>query len=346
MTPATSQTPVSNGVSRTHPQSTPVHPSITRPTVATPSSAASGSAVGPYSHLTEHQMQLMNEELKAAEEKYQPRFAEANQIADENARRARVEGLRNSFGTKQSMIRKKYGVRLRERRTKAEIYAERERLGLKKAEKEREREKARGPAGTQPQIPSPLVNTDLGSRTTVGSGWTAANTPRTSSWEGPGAKRQRTDENGGYQTPYTSLANETPTRKTVSASLLGGGSAGPSSIATPQDPTAPQRSRPATVYEQAGARVENHEPSKASNPSGGPDASSAASESTTPNDSESDANGHGPSRGFHVPAGNEPVVIDDDSSSDDDGDEDIPSTLPTHVRKSLASGSTSLLQTP
>ncbi len=61
--------------------------------------------------------------------------AGGNQVRRENAqaelmgsledRRVRLDGLRNSFGTKQSMIRKKYGVRLRERRTKAEIEAER-----------------------------------------------------------------------------------------------------------------------------------------------------------------------------------------------------------------------------
>ncbi|KAK3294615.1 uncharacterized protein B0H64DRAFT_443678 [Chaetomium fimeti] len=346
ITPSTSQTPISNGVPRTHQQSTPAHPSVTRPTVATPTSAGSGNATNPYSHLTEHQMQLMHEELKAAEEKYQPRFAEANEIADETARRVRLEGLRNSFGTKQSMIRKKYGVRLRERRTKAEILAERERLGLKKAEKEKEREKARTPAGVQTHSTIPSINTDLASRAAGGSGWTAANTPRTSAtWDEHSAKRQRTNEGGGYQTPYKTLADETPTRKTLSASLLGGGGpAGSSAVAATHDPTAPQGSRPAAVYEQAGARVEIHEPSKTSNPPGAHDPSSTGSESATPNGSEPGTNGHG--RGFNMPAGTQPVVIDDDSSSDDDGDEDIPSTLPTHVRKGLASGSTSLLQNP
>ncbi|KAJ4300175.1 hypothetical protein N0V88_002844 [Collariella sp. IMI 366227] len=135
----------------------------------------------------------MHEDLRLAEEKYAPRFKEAELIPDENARRARLEGLRNSFGTKQSMVRKKYGVRLRERRTKAEIQAERERMGLMKAEKERRR---------------------------GGSGWTAANAastttprPRSSSGEHD-AKRRRVDDTGGFQTSYLPLSHEdTPSRK-------------------------------------------------------------------------------------------------------------------------------------
>jgi hypothetical protein len=319
---------------------------VAKAAAATPGSAGSGIAADPYGHLSEHDIQLMNEELKAAEEKYAPRFAEANLIADENARKARVEGLRNSFGTKQSMIRKKFGVRLRERRTKAEIQAERQRLGLMKAEKAKEkaREKARTSTGVHPHASTSLANADPASRPAGGSGWTAANTPRVNAaWsavsDAHNAKRRRTDEDGGYQSPYKTLADETPTRKTLPLLSTGGGESGSSAAAT-------TASQPARVYEQAGARVEIHEPSQADHPmdgtatTGGP-----ASGSATPSGSATDVNG--PIRGMSASSENRPVVIDDDSSSDDD-DEDIPSTLPSHVRKSLAAGgggsSTSLLQ--
>ncbi|KAK4035143.1 hypothetical protein C8A01DRAFT_38415 [Parachaetomium inaequale] len=347
VTPSAAQTPTTNGIPR-NTQSTPAHPSVAKAAAATPGSAGSGIAADPYGHLSEHDIQLMNEELKAAEEKYAPRFAEANLIADENARKARVEGLRNSFGTKQSMIRKKFGVRLRERRTKAEIQAERQRLGLMKAEKAKEkaREKARASTGVHPHASSPSANVDPASRPAGGSGWTAANTPRVNAaWSAVSdehnAKRRRTDEGGGYQSPYKTLADETPTRKTLSLLGVGGGEAGSSAAATTHDPTAPA-SQPTRVYEQAGARVEVHEPSQADHPMDGTATTGPASGSATPSGSATDVNG--PIRGVSASSeSHQPVVIDDDSSSDDD--EDIPSTLPSHVRKSLAAGSsTSLLQ--
>ncbi|KAL2267065.1 hypothetical protein VTJ83DRAFT_4342 [Remersonia thermophila] len=245
-----------------------------------------GSPNDPYAHLTPEMREQMEQELRDAELKYAPRFQEAQQIPDEEQRRQKLDGLRNSFGTKQSMIRKKYGVRLRERRTKAEIIAEKERMGLAALEKARELEQLR-------------AENDAAGRASReaskgGSGWTAANTPR----EDHGAKRQRLDQSGAYyKSPYTS-ANDTPTRK--------------------QPPSA---SQPVRVYEQSGARVEVHEPVRP-----------ATSRSATPTGSDRGANGGRPSA-----SAPQPVVIDD--SSDDDDDEDIPSTLPSHVRKSLASSS-------
>ncbi|AEO55085.1 hypothetical protein MYCTH_2298511 [Thermothelomyces thermophilus ATCC 42464] len=343
-TPSGARPAPANGTPRTLQQSTPTHFSLARPAASTPGSAGSGIAADPYAHLSERQIRLMNEELKAAEEKYAPRFAEANLIADENLRRLRIEGLRNSFGTKQSMIRKKFGVRLRERRTKAEILAERERLGLKKAEKEKERELARAAASgaQQPHTSSPSPNADSASRPAGSSGWTAANTPRANAaWDEHDAKRRRTDDGGGYQSPYKSLADETPTRKTQSGSLAAGGSS--SAPASAQNSTALAASQPTRVYEQSGARVEIHEPSKTDKPTNGPSAAGQAPESTTPNGSDRAAS-NGRDAGSittRAPSSeNQPVVIDDVSSSDDDDDEDIPSTLPTHVRKSLASKST------
>jgi len=315
--PATQSTPV--------PQSTPV--SRSTPAHATGSAAttpaSTGIAADPYGHLTEQQRQLMNEELAAAEQKYAPKFAEADLIPDEAARKARLEGLRNSFGTKQSMIRKKYGVRLRERRTKAEIMAERERMGLRRAE--RERVQASGATPAQPYVSksAPLWGRPPAA---ASSGWTAANSPRapavaataTPSWEDHDAKRRRTGEAGAYHSPYKTLADETPTRKAPA----------------PEMPSQPTR-----VYEQSGARVEIHQPATA------PKAAAAGSGSATPTGSEPGSGGlrqQGHSRvsslGGGAGAARQPVVVIDEESSSSD-DEDIPSTLPTHVRKSLASGS-------
>lgn len=329
-----------------------MHSSVARrAAAATPGSGASPIPADPYAHLSEEQMAAMNEELRQAEEKYAPRFAEAEQIADENARRSKVEGLRNSFGTKQSMIRKKYGVRLRERRTKAEIQAERERLGLRRAEKDKERATATTSASAeaQPQLyhSSSLPSASAASRPAgaTGSGWTAANTPKANAtWGEHNAKRQRTDEAGGYQTPYKPVeAETTPTRKTLSVAEMRGGLSGSAATAAVHDPTLPPPpSQPTKVYQQSGAHVKIYEPSSqvpATQPPG--DRTEAASGSATPVDSG--PNGHSRRTSLQDRGSlDQPVVLDDDSSSGDE-DEDIPSTLPAHVRKSLAPGGTSLL---
>lgn len=97
---------------------------------ATPG-VVSSKEFDPYGHLTEGTMARLNDELRQAELSFAPRFKEAEAIQDLDEKRQKIEGLQNSFSTKQSIIRKKYGVRLRNRRTKAEIAGERQRLGLK-----------------------------------------------------------------------------------------------------------------------------------------------------------------------------------------------------------------------
>ncbi|KAK4134094.1 hypothetical protein BT67DRAFT_402899 [Trichocladium antarcticum] len=336
--PATKSHPV-------QPQSTPAHASTMRRTfAATPgSSTASPNQADPYAHLTEQQLQLMHDELLAAEAKYAPRFAEAEATPDENLRRVRIEGLRNSFGTKQSMVRKKFGVRLRERRTKAEIAAERERLGIKHAEKG----KGKDLAWSRQHNSSPSTNPDGTSRaTTASGGWVAANTSKPNAvWEEHDAKRRRMDESGGYQTPYKPHGDDTPSRKTLSVAEIGGGLAGAAATAATHDPTRPPTSQATRIYEQSSASIEIHEPSGTSRQ---PVVKSSGthSESATPSGG-SDANGlsHGPSpaRG-PSPADMDVVAVEPDDSSSDD-DDDIPSTLPPHMGKNPA-GSTALLQTP
>lgn len=74
------------------------------------------------------QKAALEEELRQAEESYGEKMREAEANPDPVERRSRLENLKNSFGTRQSGIRRKYGVRLRERRTRAEIEAERVRM--------------------------------------------------------------------------------------------------------------------------------------------------------------------------------------------------------------------------
>lgn len=109
------------------------HKALAKQAVAAAAATAAGSLgiqADPYGHLTAEQLAAMNAELGAAEMHYAGRFKEAEAIENPAERRSRVDGLRNSFGTKQSMIRKKFGVRLRERRTRAAIEAERQRMGM------------------------------------------------------------------------------------------------------------------------------------------------------------------------------------------------------------------------
>ena len=91
----------------------------------------SSKDMDPYAHLNASTKARLEEDLRQNTESYAPRFKEAEEIQDPVKKKEKLDGLHNSFSTKQSIIRKRYGVRLRMRRTKAEIAEERERLGLK-----------------------------------------------------------------------------------------------------------------------------------------------------------------------------------------------------------------------
>ncbi|KAJ4390915.1 hypothetical protein N0V93_004514 [Gnomoniopsis smithogilvyi] len=100
----------------------------------TPASAGTPNRTGdPYAHLSPEQFAALQSELREAEAAFTERMRQANLIVDPAERKAKLDGLSNSFGTKQSLVRKKYGVRLRSRRTKAEIEEERERMQYKTA---------------------------------------------------------------------------------------------------------------------------------------------------------------------------------------------------------------------
>ncbi|CAK7218564.1 hypothetical protein SEUCBS140593_003589 [Sporothrix eucalyptigena] len=116
----------------TRPTATPTRPEASQP--LPPSSSqperSQTPTIDPYAHLSEEKLASLNNELLRCEQIFTDRFREAEDIADPVERRTKLDNLKNSFGTRQSIIRKKYGVRLRERRTKAELQAERVRMGL------------------------------------------------------------------------------------------------------------------------------------------------------------------------------------------------------------------------
>jgi hypothetical protein len=275
-------------------------------------------------------MASLNEELLQAEEQYSGRFREAEAITDLEQRRTRLESLRNTFGTKQSMIRKKYGVRLRERRTRAEIQAERERMGRKALQNDADNN---SPAPTQP--PSAAA-------------WAAANTVSTVDLTGdstPSLKRRRVDEgNNDYRSPYPQTGGET-----TKVSEMAGGLTASSANAAHYDPTLPppnpsDAATPSHTYQQSGARVEIHLPSKptssvaASTSGAADDTGSRDPDSMTPGAMELDRQIQEETQNQDIQANageeSEVISIEDDS---DDYIEDIPARLPDNVRQSLTS---------
>ncbi len=304
------------------------------PTHAVPSPARPSPIPGdPYGHLSPEQMDKMNRELRDAEEKFAIRFQEAEAIPDDEERRVKLDGLKNSFGTKQSMIRKKYGVRLRERRTKAEIAAEKERLGIAKMERERAR---------HPDVP-PTNGTPSGGGAPAAassrSSWTAANTaPAQSSplVQENDQKRRRLDEGGAtaaggrIEHEPEELRHKLVSPQTaVPAADMGSG--GPNGAPATRDPTTPPPSgEVAPTQQQAEERVESRHPS-----------ASQPSLSSRPS-LDMDNAAPGPElRDSRLG----PVLLnphDDDEDSDSEM-EDIPAQLPAHVKQTLGPAATKAL---
>ncbi len=285
-----------------------------------PSSSARPSPIpgDPYGHLSPEQMENMNRELREAEEKFAVRFQEAEAIPDDDERRVKLDGLKNSFGTKQSMIRKKYGVRLRERRTKAEIAAEKERLGIAKMERER----TRGLTSLADATPNESTPSAAVSR----SGWTAANT--TSVHSSPLSqendhKRRRLDESGAsVAEPHPARSAEEPARKLVPVSETGsGGLSGSPATAATRDPTLPPSNQFSRSHEPVSAYGDAHRP--------------PASE-LSPSQRHSQSNGT--SAPNPVMERKSPGSIEVRNDDDDDSDsemEDIPAQLPAHIKQTL-----------
>ncbi|KAF7545146.1 hypothetical protein G7Z17_g9401 [Cylindrodendrum hubeiense] len=182
-----------------------------KPGLTTPSS-------DPYSKLTPEQRRDFDKEMKEAEDHYGGLMRKAMELpkADQDKQ---IISLKNRYNTKQSVTRKKYGIRLRERRSKAQIDAERTRL-----------------FGT-PDGPS-LSGRD--------------GAP-------PASKRARTGENGQSTVTTQSSGSQGGTpRKRIPVAEMGGLS-GSSATAELNDPTAsiqkPQEQQPNHIDGQAPSHV-------------------------------------------------------------------------------------------
>ncbi|KAH7274239.1 hypothetical protein B0J15DRAFT_589461 [Fusarium solani] len=81
----------------------------------------------PYAHLTEQKRIEFETKMREAEERYGKMMRDAMELP-EAERGIRLASLKNSYNTKMSTTRKKYGIRLRERRTKEQIAAEQARI--------------------------------------------------------------------------------------------------------------------------------------------------------------------------------------------------------------------------
>ncbi|KAH7163187.1 hypothetical protein B0J13DRAFT_31627 [Dactylonectria estremocensis] len=102
-------------------------PYQTQSTPGVPKTSASTPLSDPYSKLSPDQRASFDKEMRDAEEHYGGLMKVAMRL-DQPEQDKQMASLKNRYNTKQSVTRKKYGIRLRERRSKAQIDAERTRL--------------------------------------------------------------------------------------------------------------------------------------------------------------------------------------------------------------------------
>ena len=314
-----------------------------------------------YAHLTVQQRLAMDAELKQAEVKYGEKMRQAQAVADPAERKTKLDALRNSFSTKQSMIRKKYGVRLRERRSKAEIQAERDRMGLDSpasdpagpvgagsprsssragSARPRPPEHSAGNDQVGPSLPRPPKHP-------AGGGWTAANVP-VENGHGRRAKRVKLEDGRPKVDARGGADGDSAIHNLISVSDMDGGLLGSNATAATADPSRQSTSSASPpLSTQAGissrARIQIYEPE------GVPKHPSVVAG----NAARAPAVPSAPSAGVEAPRalkgpGSEgrPISIsgtdaelegpegpNSESSSDDD--EDIPARLPAAVLQSL-----------
>ncbi|KAG8427192.1 hypothetical protein J3459_007440 [Metarhizium acridum] len=101
--------------------------SSTAATMTPRTASAAGKNSDPYAHLSPEDRKRLEAELAHTESHYGALLRRA-MLLPQPEQDEETTKIKNCFNTKQSTTRRKYGVKLRERRTKAEIEAERERL--------------------------------------------------------------------------------------------------------------------------------------------------------------------------------------------------------------------------
>lgn len=127
---------------------------------STPQPRSTSKDDNAYAHLNPDALKRFKTEVQQAEEKYGKLMREAL-LMSEPERSKEMAKWKNCYNTKQSMTRKKYGIRLREKRTQDEIDAERRRLlgdnGPEKwLEMERSAKRPRTDGGPSSKNASPL----------------------------------------------------------------------------------------------------------------------------------------------------------------------------------------------
>ncbi|RYP54319.1 hypothetical protein DL768_000893 [Monosporascus sp. mg162] len=248
----------------------------------------------PYAHLNEATLARLNEELRQAEVSFAARFKEAEGIPDPTERKTKLDGLQNSFSTKQSIIRKKYGVRLRNRRTRAEIEGERQRMGLKHTS------------------PSQSDETPSYKRQRTGQG---------------------TYLLGTQPAPLPSSLPNSPS-KHLAVSDLNTGLGGSSATAALTDPTLPAQSQQQTPASQQAANQPPPHNSLSSLQRKGYRVSSHVSQPGQPSPTRATQTQSPPDRRSGSASAPVVLDDDGDSSdSDSDSDEEIPASLPPGARK-------------
>ncbi|KAK6227446.1 hypothetical protein QIS74_01001 [Colletotrichum tabaci] len=215
-------------------------------------------------HLTTQQIESLREELRVAEETFKLKILDTNRLGGDPAEvQKKLTSLKNSYACKQSTIRKRYGIRLRNRRGREEMEHERVRLGIHN--------------GLTPRADrADREDTDTPSR------------------DVHAAKRARINDNGDATTTTQASRQGTPI-ETVGVTEMGNGLSGSNATAATEDPTlrlsqtAPrasqgEHSRPSSSYQQGNYRIEVHvpSPSKGPNTNLDPNANPAAAPNGTP----------------------------------------------------------------
>ncbi|TDZ40146.1 hypothetical protein CTRI78_v010360 [Colletotrichum trifolii] len=224
-----------------NPMLTPNRPMVSSQVVGTPQAPLGTPGQKDLAHLTQHQIEALLGELKRAEDDFKSKIDAANKIGGtEDEVQKKLTSLRNSFACKQSTVRKKYGIKLRERRNRAEMEAERARMGYGMVPRQgTEAAKEQ----TQHADKRARINSAGHSTTTQVS-----------------------------QTPVPVPQIPRPAVKQVAVSDIGGGLSGSNATAAEEDPTmsmsqpVPRREtpiyppRPSSSYQQGSSRVDVYAP--------------------------------------------------------------------------------------
>ncbi|KXH50730.1 hypothetical protein CSIM01_01579 [Colletotrichum simmondsii] len=246
-------------------------------------------------HLTVHQIEALKAELQLAEEGFKMKIDAAQKAGgDPDELQKKLAGFRNSYACKQSTIRKKYGIKLRQRRNREEMELERQRMGM--------------PDGVPRTIPTPSKEGHADKRARLnGSGdASATQTPRDLT---PIQTVAVTDMANGLNGSNATAATQDPT-----ASM---------SMSQPPTSAQPMASRPPpSTYHQGNYRVGVHVPSPSKKVGSAPPEDSAMD--TTP--SRPSSNGGMTALQLLKQVGGDagaPIDLDDvESSSESDSSSD------------------------